>query len=87
MSEAYGRNRDKFEEVSELHKNSIEAAVQRTRKMLTGWRIKTKKRRFRPQNIQGMFNAHKLRHKLYAFFHYFRHKLVTNSEFLMYTVV
>ena len=53
--EAYGDKKHIFVEVSELHKNSIDAAVQRTRKMLTGWKMKTK--RFRPQNIQGMFTA------------------------------
>ena len=53
--ESYGDKEHIFEEVSELHKNSIDAAVQRTRKMLTGWKMKSK--RFRPQNIQGMFTA------------------------------
>ena len=72
--ESYGDKEHIFDEVSELHKNSIDAAVQRTRKMLTGWKMKTK--RFRPQNIQGMFTA-----STFCFIYYFQHEFVTNSVF------
>ena len=55
--EAHSDKNNSFEEVSELDKNGMESAVEQTRKMLTGWRIKTKRKRFRPQNIQGMFTT------------------------------